>query len=110
MRDNQWSLIGLRPTTAAVCLVVGVVLAPNLTLSQVASSSARCFTYDAAGRLVSVRDHTGQNRSFGLDPASNRKAVTSSIAAACAGLGVPAPTNVAQSPPPPPPPPPNSPP
>jgi large repetitive protein len=76
------------------CLLCGVVLAPVMTMSQAGTTfGGRCFTYDGAGRLVSVRDQDGQVRSYGLDPASNRKGVVTGSGVACAGAGVPAPAS-----------------
>jgi YD repeat-containing protein len=71
------------------CVLCGALLAPVITLSQAATSfSGRCFDYDAAGRLSGVRDEGGQLRSYGLDPASNRKGVVgTSGAVVCSGTG-----------------------
>jgi YD repeat-containing protein len=83
---------GLSLSAMAGCMLCGALLAPVITRSQAATTaSGRCFDYDAAGRLSGVRDEGGQLRSYGLDPASNRKGVSSGIGVVCSLAVVPAP-------------------
>jgi YD repeat-containing protein len=79
------------------CVVIGALLAPVVSGSQTVGAS-RCFSYDDAGRLSSVRDEGGQVRTYGLDAASNRKGVTSGSGTACAVTNVPAPSTSSAAP------------
>jgi YD repeat-containing protein len=79
------------------CVLIGALLAPVVSGSQTVGAS-RCFSYDDAGRLSSVRDEGGQVRTYGLDAASNRKGVTSGSGSLCAVTNVPAPSTSSAAP------------
>jgi YD repeat-containing protein len=79
------------------CVLIGALLAPVVSGSQTVGAS-RCFSYDDAGRLSSVRDQGGQVRTYVLDSASNRKGVTSGSDSVCAVTNVPAPSTSSAAP------------